>query len=424
MDLKRILIFVLLFNGCIADDFTLDFTKEHYSDLIDPTDPPEIICMVKRAQQIANIEWTPLDTIPNRVGVYPARVSIKGIPYSSVKELDKFVGQDVSFHTFMTAINNPYSVMYTERVNSLPYHGTNCGAYYGTVCNMAVNYALGIEIPYPTFIYGEIDCFQSVEPNNIQNLKEGDVLWSPGHVVLVLDIKYDQCKEISKVSILESSSETSIKTYSITSFLDRWQQVGWIAYRYKYLKNNIKYESIPFVSVEGERPIQYSYNNEICMSRGDRACYREDDDIIVNVLSAEYTTLKVYKDNKLYCTYELNGNNSVELCDLKYGMYKVRLVSNTNKSRFTSFEVLDTDVSIKREGDSCAVYFNSKNAVAECVKICTISGGQRELYVINENERSKGKLQIRLPIGDEFVKVYFRGQFGRVTNAPISSTEL
>ena len=44
----------------------------------------------------------------------------------------------------MTAIHNPRSKIYTEKLDQSPYHGYNCKAYYGTVCSGLVSYALGI----------------------------------------------------------------------------------------------------------------------------------------------------------------------------------------------------------------------------------------------------------------------------------------
>ncbi len=108
-----------------------------------PEDHPALLCMRKKAHHMADIRWTPLNDIPGLTKPIPAGIERVGLPYSSVKEKDKFVGLEVSFHTFMTALHNPRSVLYTEDVKESPYYGTNCGPYYGTVCSGAVNYALG-----------------------------------------------------------------------------------------------------------------------------------------------------------------------------------------------------------------------------------------------------------------------------------------
>lgn len=76
-------------------------------------DTIDINAVRKRAQQITNIRWEAKSDVPRKTGHFAAGGTYTGIPYSSVKEMDKFVGFDVSFHTFMTAVNNPRSVLYT-----------------------------------------------------------------------------------------------------------------------------------------------------------------------------------------------------------------------------------------------------------------------------------------------------------------------
>ena len=102
--------------------------------------------LLRRADQITKLCWTPLAQVPTQGGYFNQGRTVKGVPYSSVKEMEKFVGQYVSFYTFMTAVSNPKSVLYTENVKEPPYHGTNCSTFYGTVCSIAVNYVLGLPI--------------------------------------------------------------------------------------------------------------------------------------------------------------------------------------------------------------------------------------------------------------------------------------
>ena len=56
--------------------------------------------VLRRASQLANITWTPILDVPGNEGVYPAGIEVLGIPYSSTKQIDKYVGLDVTFHTY------------------------------------------------------------------------------------------------------------------------------------------------------------------------------------------------------------------------------------------------------------------------------------------------------------------------------------
>lgn len=128
------------------DVFTNSFipNPDDTTSLYLENDHPALLNMRKRAHQIADVFWTSLGNIPNLSGFFPSGGTFSGIPYSSVKELDKNVGQEVSFYTFLSAVANPRSVLYTERVCNNPYKGVNCATYYGSVCSMTVNYALGL----------------------------------------------------------------------------------------------------------------------------------------------------------------------------------------------------------------------------------------------------------------------------------------
>ena len=74
---------------------------------------------IRRAYQMTDLEFTTLDSIyVNPTKAYKAGEKVKGVFYSSVKEKHAFVGMDVSFHTFMTAIHNPKSVIY-KHINEI-----------------------------------------------------------------------------------------------------------------------------------------------------------------------------------------------------------------------------------------------------------------------------------------------------------------
>ena len=118
--------------------------------------------VLQRAKKITTIAWTPLSSIYSHKlnGYFEANHLYEEIPYSSVKQLDKFVGLEVSFETFVSAVNNPYSVLYTENVGASPYYGRNCSVYYGSVCSATVNYALNIKLPITTSMYRTSGLFE------------------------------------------------------------------------------------------------------------------------------------------------------------------------------------------------------------------------------------------------------------------------
>lgn len=405
--------YFLTIKDCIYDKDT------HSTEDVISKNHPAIINMVNRAKQISQIEWTPIYHIPHRSGMFSAGQKQTGLPYSSVKEKDKFVGQEVSFHTFMTAVHNPRSVIYTEQVNEAPYNGVNCDIYYGTVCSMAVNYALGIERPYDTSQYSQLADFTKVTSDDPNMILDGDILLSPGHVVLVIDIQ-KKGNRILSVEILESSGiGTKIKNYTYAKFIERWNNDKWVAYRYLNLEKNVKYVPIPFVHLNNDNPSDFIYNDDICVSRGDKACYCKGEDIIINILNTSFTNIELYRDDCLYVVDLLEDKQDYILKNLPEGLYKARLFNSSIKSDFTYFEIIDTDVTVQTINKGHVVYFQSNNGYPEYIVTCTITGARSTIKDITEDERLVGAKIIPEIKDNEYIKVFFRGDYGRISNKPI-----
>ncbi len=67
----------------------------------------------------------------------PTWLPLKGMIYSSVRRVGKYVGFNISLETFVSAITNPNSVVYTKPIKGT---GQNVHNYYGTVCACFVSY--------------------------------------------------------------------------------------------------------------------------------------------------------------------------------------------------------------------------------------------------------------------------------------------
>ena len=378
---------------------------------------PAIVCMVKKAHQIADVEWTPLRPIPSLTNEWlPAGSRLFGIPYSSVKEKDKFVGQEVSFYTFMSAVNNPRSILYTDDVKQFPYQGVNCGTYYGTVCSMAVNYALGLERPIESKMYAGHPYFAEVDRQDSYGVCLGDVLWSTGHVVLLIGIQRDVLGVPKSFTILESDRQnTSIKQYSTSSFNARWKRDGWIAYRYLKLKENTEYSPLPYIHLEGDPDNAPHFNEMLCTSKGDQVCYREGEDVVINVFSSSYQSISIIRNSSFYRSLAIDADDLI-LSNLPYGHYQVYLDDGFVASEEISFEIIDTSVSVK---DGKDVFFSSKNSLPEYYVICNRTGNRELIRDITAQERMNGFFQLDTDYSGYYLKVFFKGDFGRVSNEPI-----
>lgn len=384
-----------------------------------PEDHPALVCMRKKAHQMADIRWIPLKDIPGLTKPIPAGIERVGLPYSSVKEKDKFVGQEVSFHTFMTALHNPRSVLYTEDVKEPPYHGTNCGPYYGTVCSGAVNYALGIDRPYESSMYESLPYIVKVKAQSPEGLCPGDILWSEGHVVLLIDIKKGEDGKLLEFTILESAGSTTIQSLSLDAIKNRWESVGWVAYRDMRLAENLNYTPNPYVINEGD-PVGLvaSFNKDICTSRGDMVTYLEGEEVVINILNPSYKTMEIAKDGFPFKTMTVAAED-ITLHSLKAGSYSVHLRSDNSVSKDVFFEIINERTSVRRTGLNYEVSFGSSNGIPVYLVVCTRPGARKGIVDITPYDLSVGGLLLNGNYRGMYLKVFYQGSYGKISNEPI-----
>ena len=373
--------------------------------------------VLQRAKKISTFAWTPLSPIYSHKlnGYFEANRSYEGIPYSSVKQLDKFVGLEVSFETFISAVNNPYSVLYTENVGASPYNGTNCSVYYGSVCSATVNYALNIKLPITTSMYKSSGLFKKIPIQNISNAETGDVILKENyHALMVLDVKKSETDV--DILLLESADAVAKEyTLSKSSYEKKFPYRDWSIYRYKRI-NDVEYD----LSEENN----FERHKTICMSRGDKSCYRLNEKIEVSVLSMDYQYLIVENEDSVIYSTKINSKGNVSIPISKPGKYTAYLSHEDLggvHEESTAFEVIETKVSCTRSGMYLSVDYSSSNGIPAYIVICKNNKGNRScVYVITDVDRHLGHVDIHLR--DErgkFCKVFFQGEYGLVSNVPI-----
>lgn len=411
-------------------------TSQSDSDLRD--DIPENIGVyntVRKAKQMTDIQFTPKNPIQYNTGTYNAGTTYTGLIYSSTKEINTYIGRNVSFHTFMTAINNPRSLIYTEKINEPPYHGVNSRAYYGTVCSTFVAYCWGIDVDYRTYDFVLADFTEEVKDQSAYGLKLGDGIWNPGHIIIVTGIRRTNKGLIERIELCESISPRCRKFYiNSTEEFDSWMKTsgGRIIYRNTELYSNRGYTpETDFVAVEDEAITPFAYNDLICCNKGDKANYRVGEKVILNIAEG-YSNLEIYKDDVLLNTVALTDIVDIEVSDLSYGSYKARITRAGEESDFTYWEVVDTTVTLDKVNNR--VYFNSLNSTPQYFEFCDISGFRPEDYskidthTFTEEEISQGYIEVDVPsnVPDSkgrlyiYAKVHFKNSYGVIINKPIN----
>jgi len=423
----------------------------------------------RRATQMLNVSWRPQDTIPSTGSVvYRPSKTYTGVPYCQTKEIDKFIGFDVSFTTFLTAVNNPYSLLYTEDINGdrstsyygFLYHGTTAGPYMGVDCSCFVGYSIGLPFPWKTAQYAYLAETAKImtkvvsysEDDAAQKVKPYDIMWKSGHVRLITGVTYDSDGNVTNVKVSEATSAYSIsntrtaltRNFTASAFNEQLTTDKGIIYRYNNLENNTSYTKSPVVAAEGESAVSYTYNNDICTFRGDSCSFREGEMIVLNYnlkSVGSWTTLQLYKDDgsdELIQEYTIDTD--AHRCDitplnLTYGKYKACMSDGATQSAFTYFEVINTEVSSSLSSTTQTIKFSSANATPIYMQYCSETGANRGSYPFTDSEISAKSASVDYAdlmneqystvysTSTTYVKVHFQGEYGRVTSKPFLLTE-
>ena len=392
---------------------------------------------VKKAHQMTDLPIIPVNTFqsnPTAKKKYEVGKKYQGVIYSSVKEINTYVGQDVSFHTFMTALHNPRSVLYTECLDKPPYHGSNCRAYYGTVCSGLINYALGFKITQRSSDILVEDYFELISDQSAKGIRLADLICKNGHPRLVTGINRDTKGNITSIEI-SVAANSGCRRYMVKgeeAFNQMLKKNNFKIYRYKELYKNTFYTPVnDFVAVENEKLKPFTYNENICANKGDKSCYVTGDDVILNVFG-EGDKVEIYKDSKLFKIIDLHRKDAdVTLKGYPYGDYRARVVNGNIKSGYTYWKIIDVNVKIDKKKNR--ISFSSHNATPVYYEFCNIGGSRptnkNRIYAaeFTEGERKNGYVMVEAPqkptkkkAGWPYVKVHFECDYGMVINKPVN----
>ncbi|MEG2072285.1 MAG: S-layer homology domain-containing protein [Oscillospiraceae bacterium] len=239
--------------GLLAEDAATPLAPEVRAGIIPPVSQGQRN-IVKRARQLSEIQWTPLEDRSqwgNR-GVFKAETTYTGIAYGQPINNNGYLGYGVSLETYAAAVLDNTSKFYTtySTYNKIaPAYSTDCSGY--------VSYAWGLPQRRTTYsIPGEA---QKVGDQSIYSLQIGDCLnEAVEHVVLVSDVTYDAEGNIIGVEIMEQTPVITKKTRygngeakSLASLQAYYLNGGYIIYRNPN-RDLVTYTPSPVVPLDGE----------------------------------------------------------------------------------------------------------------------------------------------------------------------------
>ena len=386
--------------------------------------------VLRRARQLSEFRWTPVQPFPAIISdarsgckqhtFLPAYRPQKGINYSAARFDEKYVGSNVSLYTYVSALSNPQSVLYTR-----PLFGRSIlsAAFYGAVCSQFVSYAF--DLPF------QIDCQQwpflpgirAVDPKPLENLRLCDILNCPTrHTAFISDIERTEDGIIASVTVSEATPPQIISTtFTAEEFTAYWLAKG----EYQVLRFEtldwVTYTPDACVYLDGDpEPAAVKINREIMPDYGDRANYMLGEPVSFHVFSPEYTEVVIAQNGKQICSIPAAGQRAQYLPGAS-GFYTAKAKNATQESEPVSFCVTDAAVSLEK-----AVY----RAEEAIIPHFTCAAGDRLMgWVVKTNEFAKywgypidqnGQIakETKLPTGRYLIIAQYRNEFGTYCSAP------
>ncbi len=397
----------------IIDEFRY-LDDKALSSMIPDEIPLSVLTMSrKRIYQLASVGWKALKNMPctssalTTAGIFDAGKYRFGVVYSEAAQFSKYVGQHVSLYTYLTALRNSRSVMYTEHIaaNNLEkteygFDYRNLGGYssnfYGTVCTGLTGFAMGLSNVWISGAYLSnyallgLSVVQSYDVNSIANaipphtvVQPLDIIWYQGHCSIVEDVILDRNGNVKYVVWAEEITPTpSVAAMSPEQFDFRVQDhkdkspAGCIIFRKNDWSQLAEPRETPFISfdwldIPTRKLYNIKYNPDISTMYGDKPCLAVGDILWLNFNKTKgYTNIVIEKqgNNGTYSvvntiTLENNADvrvtsddtyNDINLASLNLaqGKYRAKMTSSTLQSDYTYWELIGITLSVAKNASN------------------------------------------------------------------------
>lgn len=416
---------------------------------------------IKRAKQMTSFRWTPVAPLPavnsyndmenNRVYgpiLMKPWLPQKGLVYSSVMFNQKYVGFNVSFESFVSALSDPNSVVYKYNVNGKGRRNANC--WYGVVCSCFVSYVLDMKERWICMRWPFVKNVTKLGQPDLNDLKLLDiVLHTKKHIAIITDILRDEAGNVQMIEVSESTIPVCRSTFfTPEEFRGYWYERDFEIYRKGDIRR-ITYAPSPFVKIEAdpERGIigdpelpEVKINKDIMPDQGNKTNYRKDQEIVLDLLNDGWDFAEVVSETGKKSVYSLSGNSvRIPLSSDSHdpGYYTAKAVNKDGTAESDSVEYAITGMNISMENALMSsedpsepaeipmnrtvnVYFS--NEMPDEPKMIYIqalkNAGEKNRFAITEKDRENGYATIKTPDeeGIWFMFVTAENKYGEYTS--------
>lgn len=336
---------------------------------------------VDNARILSQLKWTPVaDGIPiRRRGEFEADSTFTGVPYSNGGWDGRMIGFDIHLKTFLAAVENPLSVLYTTDLRG---QRRNSAAFYGTVCSGFTSYALQLAMPIGSSWHGppHREGIEPAQPQSAQGAASGDVLWFSGHVEIVTRVTTAPDGTVTHVRVEDSWPPTTrTKNYTAARFDAYLARRNATLYRitdHDAWRGENRAERFRFPNYTLDAAT-LAINRVLLLDLGDWVPYHADQPVTFNIIDRDnrgVRALVIKREGEMVERIPLDGPGTVERTFADPGNYTAHCIMADGTSsqacefsvcRLASGPVTETIVS----GEPWEIEFATENMEAIHVRI-------------------------------------------------------
>lgn len=331
---------------------------------------------LKRALQMTSFRWTPVAPLPavdSYIDMENNRTHApllmkpwwpqKGLVYSSVLLHQKFIGFNVSFEAFVSALSDPNSVLYKYNVNGKGRKNANC--WYGVVCSCFASYVLDMKERWICMRWPSVKNVTKLGQPDLNDLKLLDiVLHTKKHIAIITDILRDENGTVRFIEVSESTLPVCRATYfTPEEFCGYWYGREFEIYRKGDIQNItytpsafVKVAAVPERGITGDPELPaIEINKDIMPDQGNKTNYRKDQEIVIDILKEGWDSVEVTSETGEKAVFSVCGAGTVipVHCDSHAsGFYTVRAVSRDGVKKSDSVEYAITGAEVSFENMS------------------------------------------------------------------------
>ncbi len=395
------------------------------------------------ARIMSRLEWAPVaDGIPIRGrGEFRSGTTYTGVPYSNGGWDGRLIGFDIHLKTFLAAVENPRSVLYTRDLRG---QRRNSAAFYGMVCSAYTSYALQLAVQVGSSWHGppHREGIEPAHPQSAQGARVGDVLWFSGHVEIVTQVTTTPEGEVSHVRVEDSWPPTTrTKDYSAARLDAYLSQRNATLYRiidHEAWRGDNRAERylFPDYAMDATTP---AINRVLLLDLGDWVAYRKTQPVIFNIMDRDdqgVTALVVKREGEPVEQIALDGPGKVERTFTRAGDYTAHCIMNDGtSSRACEFSVCELESGFIAEpvvlGRPWEIEFRTENMKAIHVRIAQAGDpdyadpvAPHDIWLSDEHRR-RGRVTVPADVlprtGQYGVFVTGENRYGRLRNRHVIS---